>query len=163
MTKEPTRLMREIAVVPGWAFALALLILLAVPTAILLAFRHESNAPALAFQIPFALFIGILPALFPLAIGYVNRDARRRGMNVTLWTLLAIFIPNGLGLLLYILLREPLRTPCPQCGQLALATFNFCPQCHHPLRPLCGSCGKPTQPEDRYCPFCGADLARAVA
>ena len=163
MTKEPTKLKREIAIIPGWAYGLALLIYLIVPTVILMAFHHESHPPSLALQIPFALFIAILPALFALAIGYVNRDARRRGMNVSLWTLLAIFIPNGLGLLLYLLLREPARTPCPQCGELALATFNFCPRCHHALRPLCAACGQPVRSADRYCSRCGHDLAAASA
>jgi len=64
-----------------------------------------------------ALFTGLMPALFipyVALIGYVNADARRRGMRYVLWTLLAIFIPNALGIILYFVLREPRMSTCPQ-------------------------------------------------
>ena len=43
--------------------------------------------------------------------------------------LLAIFIPNALGIILYFVLREPMMTPCPQCSTLVKPGFAFCPAC----------------------------------
>ena len=45
---------------------------------------------------------------YAVLIGYINQDAGRRGMSRLLWTLIAIFVPNGLGIVLYFVLRKPL-------------------------------------------------------
>ncbi|MCP5115369.1 MAG: hypothetical protein GY953_31460, partial [bacterium] len=56
--------------------------------------------------------LGILGALMcgslVLLDGYVYGDAKRRGMRAVLWLLLAIFIPNLIGVILYSILRSPL-------------------------------------------------------
>jgi len=93
-----------------------------------------------------------------LAIGYINRDAKRRGMKAWHWTLIAIFVPNALGIVLYFVMREPLRSPCPSCGQLVQPAFNYCPACHHALKPACSSCGKALAPEHAFCPYCGTSV-----
>jgi len=54
---------------------------------------------------------------FIFMIAYVNRDASRRRMNSALWTLMVIiFIPTWglIGLIIYLLMREPLPYPCPE-------------------------------------------------
>ena len=93
-----------------------------------------------------------------LLIGYINRDAKRRGMSPTLWTLVAIFIPNGLGGLLYFILRQPLQGTCPQCGTAIQSGFNFCPRCSCKLSPNCPQCQHVVATNDVYCPYCGASL-----
>ncbi len=95
-------------------------------------------------------------------IAYVNRDASRRGMNSALWTILVIvFIPTwGLvGLIIYLLMREPLPYPCPQCGNTVGARFNFCPNCKCNLHPSCSNCKREVAETDKFCPYCGNDLA----
>lgn len=95
-------------------------------------------------------------------IAYVNRDASRRGMNSALWTILVIvFIPTwGLvGLIIYLLMREPLPYPCPQCGNTVGARFNFCPNCKCNLHPSCPNCKREVAETDKFCPYCGNDLA----
>ena len=99
----------------------------------------------------------VLPVLV-LLIGYVNRDAKRRGMRHVVWTLLAIFIPNGIGIILYFVLRDPLPLPCPKCGVAAPAKFTFCPHCGTALRPSCPQCGKPVEHGWSNCANCGAKL-----
>jgi RNA polymerase subunit RPABC4/transcription elongation factor Spt4 len=100
-------------------------------------------------------------------IGYVNRDARRRGMNAGLWTfLVTILLPAWLllGFVLYFLIREPLPYHCTQCGALVSARFNYCPGCKYNLRPTCEQCKREVGEFDRYCPHCGADTpSRAPA
>ena len=66
-------------------------------------------------------------------LGYVYGDARRRGMRYVMWTLLAFFIPNGIGVILYFILRDPMPTYCSKCGASAKAAHAFCPRlrCQH--------------------------------
>ena len=152
-----SKLRSELSVIPVWGWILAAVVGLAFAVGIPTAMRlHESNPPPILFAIVFGLFMGAMLGSVALLIGYVNGDAKRRGMRSALWTLVAIFVPNGLGFLIYFLMRDPLRAPCPSCGQLAQATFNFCPSCHHALKPVCPSCGKAVSAEHSYCPYCGA-------
>jgi predicted amidophosphoribosyltransferase len=51
--------------------------------------------------------------------------------------LLAIFIPNALGIVLYFVLRKPRIANCPQCGAVVEPGFGFCPQCRHRLTAVC--------------------------
>ena len=91
-------------------------------------------------------------------IAYVNRDARRRGMNSGLWTLVVIILMPGtllLGFVIYFLVREPLPYHCTQCGALVSARFNYCPGCKYNLRPTCEQCKREVGEFDRYCPHCG--------
>jgi hypothetical protein len=76
-----------------------------------------------------ALLGGVAIAIWILALGYVNADARRRGMPPILWTLIVAFIPNLLGFLLYFALRRPIALPCPHCGQATTAGQRFCSWC----------------------------------
>jgi len=63
-----------------------------------------------------------------LLVGYVNGDAKRRGMSRALWTVIAIFVPNGIRIILYFLLREPLMQTCSQCHAQVRSTLPFCPR-----------------------------------
>ena len=108
------------------------------------------------------IFGGCLFACLILLIGYVNGDARRRGMNRALWTLLAIFIPNGIGILLYFLLRKPRILTCPQCSALVEPGFGFCPQCRHNLNAICPQCQRGVKAGGRFCPYCSAEMGTAV-
>src|SRR3954466_5801416 len=50
---------------------------------------------------------GAVAAASTLLAGYVYADASRRGMPPIPWTALALLVPNGLGFVLYFLLRKP--------------------------------------------------------
>jgi zinc-ribbon domain/Phospholipase_D-nuclease N-terminal len=92
---------------------------------------HGQNTP-FAVLVPgagFGLLAGVVIAIWILCLGYVHADARRRGMPPILWTLIAAFIPNLLGFLLYFALRRPIALPCPQCGQPTTAEQRFCSWC----------------------------------
>jgi hypothetical protein len=102
-------------------------------------------------------FLLILVAWVAL-IGYVYGDAKRRQMRYGMWTLLAIFIPNAIGIILYFILRDPLPKPCPGCGHLEKAKFPFCPQCGILLQSTCPKCDKPTEPTWANCAYCGQQL-----
>ena len=108
-----------------------------------------------------AIFVSIL--LFTL--GYVYRDAKRRDMNPALWTLLVLILSPAylfIGLIIYLLVREPLPYNCPQCAATVSARFNFCPNCKYNLHPACPQCQREVSDTDRFCPFCATELTHSV-
>jgi uncharacterized membrane protein YhaH (DUF805 family)/RNA polymerase subunit RPABC4/transcription elongation factor Spt4 len=97
-------------------------------------------------------------------LGYVYRDAKRRGMHPALWTLLVLVLSPGylfIGLIIYLLIREPLPYTCPQCAATVNARFNFCPNCKYNLHPACPSCQREVDDNDKFCPYCAAELHHA--
>lgn len=104
-----------------------------------------------------AFFLSLVFFMF----GYVYRDAKRRNMNAGLWTLLvAILSPAYLliGLIIYLLVREPLPYTCPQCSATVTARFNFCPNCKYNLHPACPQCQREVSDDDKFCPYCATEL-----
>ncbi len=75
------------------------------------------------------LGIGLLAAVWVICLGYVYGDARRRAMAPILSTLMAAFVPNLLGFLIYFVIRRPIALPCAQCGQAMRADHPFCSWC----------------------------------
>jgi hypothetical protein len=112
-------------------------------------------------KIPFATLIPIVLVLLVLLIGYVNGDAKRRGMRYVMWTLLASFVPNALGIILYFLLRDPLPAPCPGCGTRVGGAFAFCPHCGTVLSPACPHCRRTVERAWANCAHCGTKLPGA--
>ena len=107
--------------------------------------------------------VAIPVATLIFLIGYVNRDASRRGMNSGLWTFIVIILMPAwllLGFVIYFLAREPLPYHCTQCGAMVSARFNYCPSCKYNLRPTCEQCKREVGEFDRYCPHCGFETNR---
>jgi len=77
----------------------------------------------------FGLTAGLLLGGSALLVGYIYGDAPRRGMPRVPWTLLAVLAPNGLGFVLYFIVRKPVQRPCPQCGSGIGIDAAFCPRC----------------------------------
>jgi hypothetical protein len=167
--REKARFRDELRVVPRWLRVLVL-VLYIVALAIVagVTVTNQSDLPDPLVKVPVALAMlgmfgivtaaGIFAASFILLIGYINRDAKRRGMSPTLWTLVAIFVPYLVGVIVYFVMREPLPYPCPHCGVTVTSRFNYCPSCQCTLRPNCPQCRREVRPEDRFCPHCGAAL-----
>jgi hypothetical protein len=100
-------------------------------------------------------------AIMVFLVGYVNRDAKRRGMHSALWTFLVLVLMPGylvLGFIIYLLMREPLPYDCPQCSAKVDARFNFCPNCKCNLHPACPQCKREVAETDKFCAYCGYDL-----
>jgi hypothetical protein len=79
-------------------------------------------------------------------------------MRYVMWTLLAFFIPNAIGFILYFILRDPMQQGCPHCGTSVSHGFAFCPKCGGALAPACPQCRVAVQPEWSHCTKCGAGL-----
>jgi hypothetical protein len=163
MSNEKLRFSEELRIIPGWAYGLAIALLIAIEILAPIIRRHDAHPMPLAGLIALMTLGGLFVAALGLLIGYVNRDAKRRGMNATLWTILVIVIPNLIGYIIYFLAREPKLFPCPQCGGTVSARFNYCPKCKFNLHPACPECKHEIRPGDRFCPFCAHDLGAGAS
>ena len=102
----------------------------------------------------------IIVALLPLLIGvYVYRDAKRRGMNAALWTLIAILAPSLIGFIIYLLVRGNYSNlKCPRCAATVTEQYVVCPKCGAKLKPSCPNCSAPVEPDWTVCPKCAQPL-----
>ena len=114
-----------------------------------------ADVPPQPVMILLGIVGGLLLAAVLLLTGYVYADAKRRGMNAVLWTLLVILIPKALGFIAYFLLRKPLLAPCPNCRWPIGSDFAYCPKCGYAAIPSCANCGRPIRRDYVCCPFCG--------
>lgn len=120
--------------------------------------HHHPPAP-LGLRLYFNLSWGMLAAFYFLLIGYVSKDAPRRGMSTRFWILICFVMPGGIGAVLYFLLRMPEVSRCPACGTHVQSEFHFCPQCNYQLTASCGTCFRSVRATDQYCTRCGHELA----
>ncbi|HLW89176.1 MAG TPA: zinc ribbon domain-containing protein [Terriglobales bacterium] len=146
---------RDFKLVASWAWILAAIGFLTMQFVFNVVIARQHDAPPAWARILLGLLVGLILTCYLLLIGYVNRDAGRRGMSRALWTAVSVLVPNGLGIILYFILRQPIVGNCPQCGHGVQHGFNFCPQCNYKLNPSCPQCQRIIRPEDTYCHFCG--------
>jgi hypothetical protein len=159
-----SRFRQEWDLIPGAAFVVAGLVYLAY--LVLMGFiwfagpmiEGDPIPPVLVGFFVLTAVAGLFLVLFVLLVGYVWADAKRRGMNAVLWVLLAIFIPNAIGIILYFILRDPLPVPCPSCGHPATKGQAFCSACGAAVREACPQCGKPVDKGWTHCAGCGTTL-----
>jgi len=159
--RETTRFMDEVRIISPVAFCIAVLAFVAVVITMVivgLADLSKPNSPSIFLTVPFGIVAGTALGCYILLIGYINRDAGRRGMSSLLWTLVAIFIPNALGIVLYFILRKPRPSRCPQCGVIVEPSFGFCPRCRYRLSPVCPHCQRGVHASDKFCPYCGGEV-----
>ena len=154
-----SRFTEELRVIPRTAWVIAALAY-ACLAAVLLGVAIP-NDPKLSHwptvcQLLFGLGIPISLFLYVLLIGYINGDARRRGMRYVLWTFLAILIPNSIGIILYFILRDPCLVPCGTCGAPGRTNYAFCTKCGAQLSSACPECKRAVEPGWANCPYCGA-------
>lgn len=159
---------QEWALVPTgarWTAALVALAFTALMAGIfLLPALAERDMRAFLILSPFFLLtlLGAVPiAIYVLLLGYVWGDARHRGMKHVLWTLLALFIPYAVGVILYFLLREPVPVPCPSCTTPARKGHAYCANCGTAVRTACPQCRQPVDAGWRNCASCGQALQPA--
>ena len=110
--------------------------------------------------LPILLFVGMLALLIPILIGrYVYKDAKSRNMDAVLWTLVAVFVPGLIGLLIYLVVRgSSAGLSCPGCQKPVTSEYTLCPYCGRALKASCPSCAAPVDNAWRMCPKCGTAL-----
>jgi len=163
-----TRFEEEWALVPSGARWIAVLVALAM-TALMaslfllpLIVEHEYKGLLFVFPVFLLSLIGAaMLGVYVLLVGYVYGDARRRGMNQVMWTLLAVFVPSAVGIILYFILRDPVPVPCPSCGTPARKGHAYCASCGAAVRAACPQCRQEVEAGWRNCARCGAALTKA--
>jgi predicted RNA-binding Zn-ribbon protein involved in translation (DUF1610 family) len=104
------------------------------------------------------IIVPVAAGAYALLVGYIFGDARRRGMRYVMWTLLTIFLANGVGAILYFILRDPLPGYCSACGSMMHHGYAYCPRCGTNMLPACGNCRRVSQPGWSHCAYCGTKL-----
>jgi hypothetical protein len=173
--KEAFRFLAEIHIIPKWlkilctilyvvAVAVGVAVMIKAPDARPHDIRDDAALSVLAI-IGIITGVSLVFAASILMLGYVNRDAKRRGMNSALWTwFVLLMLPTSvgiIGLIIYLLVREPLPYPCPRCSKPVGPRFNFCPNCKCNLYPACPNCKKEIAETDKFCPYCATELKPA--
>ncbi|HUI73993.1 MAG TPA: zinc-ribbon domain-containing protein [Candidatus Acidoferrum sp.] len=177
--KERPRFREELKVIPRWlVWFFASLFVIAQIVALLINLSGVGNDgriwpdelaghPVLASLALAGIVTGaalVLSSFFFL-LGYVYRDAKRRGMNPPLWTLVCLLLAwpfFAIGFIIYFLVREPLPYPCPRCGNLVGPRFNFCSNCKCNLHPSCPNCNREIAETDKFCPYCAQELSTSA-
>jgi ABC-type Fe3+ transport system permease subunit len=171
------RLWQEFKLVPRWLIAtVVVLYLIAVAIAVTVnlnpalhdaeMFPPELRGHPVVQSLALAGIVtaaSLFLAIFIFLVAYVNRDAKRRGMNSGLWTFLVIVLWPAyfaIGFIIYFLMRQPLPYDCPQCASAVDARYNFCPNCKCNLHPSCPQCKNEVVEGDKYCPYCAQDLRK---
>lgn len=113
----------------------------------------------IALLIMSGVFLVILALVIFMGV-LVHKDAKKLHLNQWMWTLIVIYVPNGLGLLIYLIVRsnEKKKLRCINCGVAVDRDFKICPHCGQPFGKTCNSCGKFIQEEWSVCPYCEEKL-----
>jgi Double zinc ribbon len=155
------RFWKEVGIIPkaAWIVGVSIYLCLTIPLFVFVIPKdHELGKWPVAGQAAFAFGLCFLIIPYIALIGYVFADARRRAMRYVMWTLLSVFIPDAIGIILYFILRDPMPKPCPGCSTPVKAGFTFCPHCGTSLSPTCTNCGRAVEFGWTNCPHCGTKL-----
>lgn len=116
-----------------------------------------SDAQITILTLSIVFFIHIVLAIF------VYQDAKKRGLNKKLWTILTLVVPNFFGVIMYFIIRTQSSSKkvchhcqhsinhddlyCPKCGVDQTNTCNRCKQPLHETWIVCPKCAKPVGEE----------------
>lgn len=106
------------------------------------------------------VLLALVVALYALIGVFVYKDAKRRGMNALLWTVVAILVPGLIGVVIYLLARNSMAEGmlCAKCSSPVQESFLVCPKCGNELASPCPGCGKENPKDWHMCPYCKAEL-----
>jgi hypothetical protein len=148
-------LRRELGVVSPTGVAISVLLALGAAAA----FSFAAQGFPFPYRVALIGAMALIIFVYGFLVTYVYGDARRRGMRHVLWAIVAAAVPNGIGIIAYFLLREPLLQPCAACGTRARRGFAFCPKCGAPLAETCAACRRALDPGWSHCAHCGAPVS----
>jgi len=104
-----------------------------------------------------AIFL-VVGVLYTSIAVFVYRDAPKRGMKKWMWMVIATFVPNLIGLIIYVVVRSGSNDRCINCGKPVKKDFEVCPYCSTSLNVVCTQCGKKVGLDWRVCPYCKSEL-----
>jgi RNA polymerase subunit RPABC4/transcription elongation factor Spt4 len=79
-------------------------------------------------------------------------------MDPWLWITVAVFVPNFIGLIIYLIVRQSVKNACVNCGKGIQKEFKICPYCGQNQEIVCENCKKAVAPDWSTCPYCAHPL-----
>ena len=113
----------------------------------------------------FMLAILAVPILLMLVIGVVvYKDAKAHDLNPWLWMVVAVFTPNLIGVIIYLVVRsnQEKKYTCSNCNAEVKADYNVCPNCQAIFENTCEICKHALGSQMAYCPYCGAKVEENI-
>jgi RNA polymerase subunit RPABC4/transcription elongation factor Spt4 len=120
---------------------------------------REPGSRALIMVVPLFLLVTIYFMLVPTL---VYRDAAKRGLDPWLWATVATFVPNLIGVVIYLVMRNQANRVCVSCNKALRADFKVCPYCGKSQDLLCPQCQGTVATEWKVCPHCGHQLSSSA-
>lgn len=114
------------------------------------------------------IFVSLVSIMMLVLVGVlvsvgriIYKDAKALELNATLWTLLALFLPNFIGVIIYLVVRSntPKVMKCSACQAKVKESYNVCPECGSQFTAFCEHCKKPVEAGMKLCPYCGEDAS----
>lgn len=140
-----------------WAVTVSVVLLIAIISMIFISGSYESMPKDDQIALRVIAVISFVVILVVSLIGYlIYRDAKRLGMNAWMWLLIAIYAPNGIGIIIYLIVRsgERKKKKCSQCGYPIENDYLACPKCGYTLKDSCSKCGGTIESDWQVCPHC---------
>lgn len=111
----------------------------------------------------FAIFIIIGITLFIIMLMsfiaiLVYKDAKNKGLDPWMWATIAVFVPNLIGVIIYLVVRYNYKKVCIKCGKGFQGEYRICPYCGESQEMLCEGCQTPVMSNWKHCPNCGKEL-----
>jgi RNA polymerase subunit RPABC4/transcription elongation factor Spt4 len=107
----------------------------------------------------FVLVFAVIAAVMTALAVFTYRDARKHGMDPWMWVTIVVFVPNLIGLIIYLITRSnSQKAVCPTCRRPVGKDFTLCPYCGSAIESKCPGCGRGVSVEWNLCPYCSAKL-----
>lgn len=102
----------------------------------------------------------LIPAYIIIVGRLVYMDAAKRGLDPWLWATVAVFVPNLIGVIIYLIVRQSAKKVCLNCGKRIEKDFKICPYCGQKQEMACENCNKAVARDWSLCPYCGHQLPK---
>lgn len=101
-----------------------------------------------------AFFFSVLGAI-------IYKDAQTYGLPPLKWALIAVFVPNLIGVVIYLVARSKIEKAlyCSNCMHPVEKDYNLCPNCATVFENICQVCKKALKSEHEICPYCGSTIS----
>jgi RNA polymerase subunit RPABC4/transcription elongation factor Spt4 len=106
------------------------------------------------------LYIIFIAAVISALAFFTYKDASKQGMDPWMWMTIVVFLPNFIGLIIYLIVRKNLtyEKKCINCGKPVSGEFKLCPYCGAELNVRCPGCNREISSEWNVCPYCSMNL-----
>lgn len=135
---------------------LVVIVLVLIPVVMIFTQGNPDAHPRLPLML-FPILI-LIPAYIIIVGRLVYLDAAKRGLDPWLWATVAVFVPNLVGVIIYLIVRQSAKKVCINCGKRIEKDFIICPYCGQKQEMVCEKCNKAVAHDWSVCPYCAHPL-----